>query len=179
MNALLDQVIQQVFHRRRILRGAGLDAQHMFVALRIHTDGADSVMLAEHHAVDVDHQQVDVIEAPRQQLLQRRFAGGDGLAAYVGLRHAAGLGHLRQHLLVMASGDAAHQHVQHPSAQAAILHGFVGRNRHFLLVLAAQPRPFHSQFALLQTNPSALAPVPDHVRAPLPRRACSRHLLGR
>src|SRR3989442_489004 len=46
----------------------------MLVPCAIDAHRADHVVLAEHHAIDVNHQQIHVIKAPLQQLFQCFFA---------------------------------------------------------------------------------------------------------
>ncbi|HEX7425268.1 MAG TPA: hypothetical protein VF311_15480 [Terriglobales bacterium] len=146
--------------------------------LGIHAHRADHVLLTKHHAVDVDRQQIHLVEAPLQQLLQRFFAGFGRFPAHVRLRDPAGRGHLWQHSLILPGRDAAHQHVQHPAAQSGILHRFVGRNRHFAAALRPQPRLPHPQLPFLQAHPPPLTAVPAHFLSLLTGRPRPRHLLG-
>ncbi|PYT25276.1 MAG: hypothetical protein DMG57_25725 [Acidobacteria bacterium] len=54
----------------------------MFTALDIHAHGGQHALLAKVHAVDVDDQQLNFVEAPFQQLLQRRCGGFGGFPAH-------------------------------------------------------------------------------------------------
>jgi hypothetical protein len=48
-----------------------------FAALNIHTHGGQHALIPQVHALDVDDQQLDIVEAPFQQLLERGFGSFD------------------------------------------------------------------------------------------------------
>src|SRR5664279_3478518 len=132
----------------------------MLVAFHIHTHRAHHGVVAEDESVDVNHQQLQVIEAPRKQPLDLRFRSLDDPPAHRRPRYPRGLGHRWNDFLVVASGDAPHQDLQHPRAHLlAVLHGRVGR--HFDLPARsparAQTRPLDFQLAIAEHH---LAPLP-------------------
>src|SRR5947209_219967 len=93
----------------------------MFAALYIDTHRGQHALLAEVHAVDVNDQQLDLIEAPLQQLLQCGFGSFDGFAADCRARHAHRVGHFGNDFAVAARGHAIQQDFQHAFAGGAVL----------------------------------------------------------
>lgn len=81
--------LEQVFDRGCAFGRSLLNPQHMLLPSSIHTHRADRLMLAELHPVDVNHQQVNLVEAPLQQFLQRSFARFHRFPADVRLQLAA------------------------------------------------------------------------------------------
>src|SRR5260370_12602342 len=140
----------------------------MLVPGTIDAHRADHVVLAEHHAIDVNHQQIHVIEAPLQQLFQRFFACLRRFPAHIGLRYPAGRRHLRQHFGVLPRRDPPHQHIQHPLTQPVFLHGLVGRTRHFAAALLPYPRLPHTHLPLPHPPPPPLPPAPHDFPPPPP-----------
>ena len=114
IDAARDDVFQQFGDHRGVLRGAFADAQHVLVALAVHAHRADHGVVAEDEPVDVDHQQLQLVETPRQQRLHLGLGGLDHPPAHRRTRNSHRLGHLRNDFLVVARGDAAHQDLQHP-----------------------------------------------------------------
>lgn len=72
VQALLAQTDQQVLHRGGVLGRSELDAQHVLATGEVHAHRGNDVMRAEPHAVDVDHQDLDLLPTPLQQLFQER-----------------------------------------------------------------------------------------------------------
>ena len=103
---MLDQVLQQILGCRGVFRRALAQRQHMFAALYIHAHRGQHALLAEVHGVDVNDQQLDLIEAPLQQLLQRGFGSFHRFAANCRARHAHRVGHFGNDFAVAPRGHA-------------------------------------------------------------------------
>jgi len=142
------------------------DAQHVLVALAVHAHRADHRVIAEEEPVDVDDQQFQRLETPRQQRFHLGFGGLDRCPAHRRARHARRLRHLRDDWLVVARGNPVEQDVQHPrSHRRGVLHSRVGGNFHFLAATAFAPQagPLDFQLALAQKHLARLATVENHV----------------
>src|SRR5438034_8172219 len=77
-----------------------------FAALNIHTHGGQHALIPEVHAIEVDDQQLHLVEAPFQQLLQRGFGSFDAFPAHRRSRHTHGFGHLWNHSAVAPRSNA-------------------------------------------------------------------------
>jgi hypothetical protein len=90
------------------------------------------------------------------------------LPAHAGLGYPDGLGHLRDHVLIVACGNAAQQRVEHALAQRRlVLHRGVSGNLDFLaaaLAPGAQAWPFHLDFAIAEHHLARLPAMEDHTR---------------
>jgi hypothetical protein len=99
---------------------------------------AENVVLSETLAINVDHQNLDVLPTPLLQLLELLGTGFDGFAADGTARDAHRFGHLRQHFVVFPCRNTAQKRAQHVLAEATILaQHLVRRNRHFPFRLVA------------------------------------------
>ncbi len=142
-------------------------------------------MIAEHHPIRIDDEQLQVVEAAVEQCFQLRLRGLDRRSAHAGLRHPDGLGHLRNHVLIVARGNAPQQGIQHVLAQRRlVLHRRVGRNLDFFgsaAALGAQSWPLHLKLAVAEHHLACLPAIENYARratfALLLRT--SRHLRGR
>ena len=77
-----------MLYRRRLFGGSGGDPQHVLVAFDVHAHGAENVVLGETLAVDINHQNLNLIPAPFLQLLELLDACLHGLAADGATRNA-------------------------------------------------------------------------------------------
>ena len=177
--SVIAQMSQQSLDAGGVLRRSRLDSQNVLLAFDVHAHRAENVMRAETLAIDVDHQNLDVLPAPLLQLLELLGTRLDGFAADGAARNAHRLGHLRQDLLVFPRRNAAHQRTQHVLAEAAILaQHFVSRNLHFAFGLVAQPRPLHLHLAVRQLDAARLRSVVPDLAAGFAWRTRAGHLLG-
>ena len=65
IDATSHDVFEQFLDHRGVLRGSLADAQHVLVPFAIHAHRAHHRVVAEQQPVDVDHQQLQLVEAPR------------------------------------------------------------------------------------------------------------------
>ncbi len=77
-----------------------------FLPSTIHSHRAENVMRAETLAVNVDHQNFDLVPPPLLQLLELLDAGLDRFPADRAARHPYRFRHLRQNFLIFPGGDA-------------------------------------------------------------------------
>ena len=104
----------------------------------MHPHRTDHVVLAEHHAIEVNHQQI--------HLIKRRSSNSFSASSLASAASRLTLDFITRstpspaHLGILSRRDPAHQHIQHPLAQPIFLHGFVSRDRHFAAALLPQPR---------------------------------------
>jgi hypothetical protein len=153
----------------------------MLGASGIDPNGDQHVAARHDHAVDVDRQQVDVVEAALLQRRQLRRTGFDEAARHAALGNAYAGGDLRQDLVIPARRHAGNHDVAHPPAETGIvLQAPIGWNLDFAAaVLAAQPRPAHTQLALGQHDAPALHAVPTNRSAGAALVLDPGHLLRR
>ena len=136
-------------------------------------------MRAETLAVDVDHQNLDLIPAPLLQLLELFDASVDGFAADGAARHPDRLRHLRQNFLVFPGRDTPQQRTQHMLPKASILpQHFIGGDLHFAFGLVPQTRPFHFHFSVRQLHAAGLRSVVADLAAGFAGSAWAGDLLG-
>src|ERR1017187_3353043 len=166
IDAARHDVFEQFLDHRGVLRGPFSDAQHVFVPLAVHAHRANHRVVAEQQPVDVNHQQLQLIEAPREQRLDLGLRSLDHLPAYGGLGNSHGLGHGGYDFLVVARGDAAHQDIQHPRPHLlAVVHRLVSGDFDLLAwpPSPAQAWPLDLQFAVAEHDLARLPAIEDHV----------------
>ena len=78
-------------------------------------------MLAENQTVDIEDQQFDALKASLGQTLQLLATLFDKLATDGRFAHPHAIHHLRDHLLVIASRNIAHQDLQKTTSHSSIL----------------------------------------------------------
>ena len=126
-------VFQQHCRYGGVFRGALANAQHILVASGVHSHRADDRVVAEDESADIKDEQLHVVEAPAEQGFDLRFRGLDRRPAHRRMRHPRRLGQPRNHILVVARGNAMQQDVQHPCPHGpAVLHGRADRYFYFL-----------------------------------------------
>ena len=136
-------------------------------------------MISKALAIDVHHQNIDVLPTPLLQLFELLGTRLDRFAADSAARDAHRLGHLRQHFLVLSRRNAAQQCTQHVLAETAVLpQGFVSGNPHFTFGLVAEPGSLHLYFAIRQLDTARLRSVVADVAAGFAWGAGAGHLLG-
>jgi hypothetical protein len=138
----------------------------VLVPLAVHAHRADHRVLAEDEPIDVDHQQLQLIEASREQRLDLGFGGLDHPPAHCRLGNSDGLGHRGNDFLVVARGDPAHGNLKHPRPHPlAVPHG--GVSGHFDLparpASLAQAGPLNLQFAVAEHHLARLPAIEDHL----------------
>ena len=176
---VIPQVGQQAFDRGGVLRRSRLDPQDVLLAFSVYAHRAEDVMIGETLAIDIDHQNLDVLPAAFLQLLELFDASVDGLAADGAARYPDRRRHLRQDFLVFPRRDTPQQRTQHVLAKAPILaQHFIRGDFHFAFGFVSQAGPLHFQLAVRQLDTAGLRSVVADIAASFARRAWASHLLG-
>ncbi len=137
-------------------------------------------MRTESLSIDVDGQQVGFVPAPLLQQAQLFGAAFNRLAADAAARDPSGLGHCRQHVLILASRHAAQQSAHHALGGSPILlQSFVGRHRDLALRLMVQTGPPYFDLAVGERDPVTLRFMPADVAARFAGTAAPRLLPAR
>src|SRR5947209_14424971 len=105
----------------RVLRGAGRDTQDVLLAFDIDSYRTEHVMSAKALAVNVDHQDFDLIPPPLLQLLELLDASFNDLPADRAARHPYRFRHLRQDFPILTGVYAPQQGTQHMLPKTSIL----------------------------------------------------------
>lgn len=131
-----------------------------------HPHGAENVVLGETLAVDINHQNLNLIPAPLLQLLELLDACLHGLPTHRTAGDADGFRHFRQHLVVFAGRDSTHQSAEHVLAQGLVLpQRFISWDLHFALGLVPQPWSLHAHLPVGELNATHLRTVMANLAA--------------